>query len=50
MNLNLITLEREVYNTLDFFGDVGGLQAALLFVLGGLYGLFTVNSFDNWLV
>ena len=50
MNMNLVTLEREVYNLLDFFGDVGGLQAAIFLIFGGFYSLCTVNAFENWLV
>ena len=50
MNMDLITFERTVYSTLDMFGDVGGLQAALLIILGSVYGIFTTNEFENWLV
>ena len=50
MNLDRLYIDRAVYTALDFIGDVGGLQAALMIVFGILFTMSTVNAFDNWLV
>ena len=50
MNLDLTVVEREVYTILDFIGDIGGLQAALLGIFGFIFLFFSVNGFENYLV
>ena len=37
-DLNLETLDRQVYSILDWLGDIGGLSEALLFIAGLFLG------------
>ena len=48
-NLNVVS-SRKSYYILDILSSFGGLQAALILILGVFYKLWTVNEFDNWLV
>ena len=50
MNQNLNVISRRSYYILDIISSFGGLQAALILILGVFYKLWTVNEFDNWLV
>ena len=50
MNMNLVQIEREIYSSLDMFGNIGGLLTALLVIFGSLYKLSASNQFENWLV
>ena len=52
-NLNLYGVERDVYNVLDWLGDVGGLRDAL-FLIGAfvlfVYGKITGSVLDAYLL
>ena len=50
MNLNRISVDRSVYTVLDFIGDIGGLQAALMVFFGTFFAFCTVNAFENQFV
>ena len=50
MNLNLNVIYRRSNPIVDLVASFGGLQAALVMLLGVFYKLWTVNEFDNWLV
>ena len=50
MNLSRIFVDRDVYNFLDFIGDIGGLQSALLSFFGFCFFFCSMNAFDNFLV
>ena len=39
-DLDLYKIDRDTYNTLDWFGDIGGLYEALFLSLGFFYSLF----------
>ena len=49
-DLNLYRIDRETYNTLDLLGDIGGLQSALMLLLGLIFGLFNYHTFEDHLV
>ena len=49
-DLNLYRIDRETYNLLDCLGDIGGLQSALMFLLGLIFSLFTYHAFEDRLV
>ena len=49
-DLNMYRVDREAYNTLDWLGDLGGLNEAIMIIFGSLLGLFHYNTFDNFLV
>ena len=49
LDLNLATLDRQVYSVLDFMGDIGGLSEALVF-LGSIYlGIIHYGQFNGML-
>ena len=50
MNMSRYYIDRSVYTVLDYIGDVGGLQAALMIVFGIFFMFCTVNAFENYLV
>ena len=47
---NLYKVEREVYNLLDWLGDLGGLKEAVMIILGFIFGLFNYHTFADYLV
>ena len=49
-DMTLYEMERTAYNMLDWIGDIGGLEAALLILFGAFYGFVHFKSFDNFLV
>ena len=49
-DLTFYEMERTAYNILDWIGDLGGLEAALLIFIGSFYGFVHYQSFDNFLV
>ena len=49
-DLNLYKIGRETYNFLDWLGDIGGLQSALLLFLGLVFSLFNYHTFEDHLV
>ena len=49
-DLTFYEMERTAYNILDWIGDLGGLEAALLIFFGSLYGFIHYQSFNNFLV
>ena len=49
-DLNQYVISREVYNTLDWLGDVGGLKEALNVIGVVLLGLINFKSYDNFMV
>ena len=49
-DLNMYRIDREVYNLLDWLGDLGGLKEALMIVLGFMFGLFNYHAFEDYLV
>ena len=50
MNRNLMLYEREVYTSLDWFGNLGGLSEGLKLLFGLLVGLFNYNYYNNYMV
>ena len=49
-DLTFYEMERTAYNILDWIGDLGGLEAALLIFFGSFYGFIHYQSFNNFLV
>ena len=49
MNLNKFKIERTVYTTLDWLGDVGGLMG-ILFDMGGFLLMFITGSGLNYML
>ena len=49
-DLDFYRIDRETYNTLDWFSDLGGLYEALVIVLTIIYGLVHYHSFTDYLV
>ena len=49
-DLTFYRMERTAYNILDWIGDIGGLEAALLIFFAAFYGFLHYKSFDNFLV
>ena len=50
MNLNLFMHEREVYTTLDWFGNIGGLAQGLQLLFGALLSLLNYKYYNNYMV
>ena len=50
MNRNLILYEREVYTSLDWFGNLGGLSEGLKLLFGLIVSLFNYNFYNNYMV
>ena len=50
MNRNLILYEREVYTSLDWFGNLGGLSEGLKLLFGIIVGFFNYNYYNNYMV
>ena len=49
-DLNFYRIDRETYNTLDWFADLGGLYEALVILLTIIYGLVHYHAFRDYLV
>ena len=49
-DLDFYRIDRETYNTLDWFSDLGGLYEALTIVLTIIYGLVHYHAFRDYLV
>ena len=41
---------RQIYNFLDFLGDVGGLYEGLMLLLSALFSLLSAGGLMRWLV
>ena len=50
LNLDLKVIDRQVYNILDWLGDIGGLGEALFFLGGGILGILRYGQLDQMLV
>ena len=50
MHLNIRTYDREVYNALDWLGDLGGLYDGLRGILLIFLGILTYKRYDNFMV
>ena len=50
MHLNIRTYDREVYNALDWLGDLGGLYDGLRGILLVFLGILTYKRYDNFMV
>ena len=50
MNRNLVMYEREVYTSLDWFGNVGGLFEGLKLFFGMLVAFFNYKFYTNFMV
>ena len=50
MDLNRRRVNRRVYNFIDFLGDIGGLNEAILLILTSVVFVFEVNALENFLV
>ena len=48
-DLNMETLDRQVYSVLDWLGDIGGLSEALLFTGGLVIGFLNYGQFMGFL-
>ena len=49
LNLNLETLDRQVYSLLDLLGDIGGLSEALVFFGSLILFFLQYGQFDDFL-
>ena len=50
MDRNLYIYEREVYTSLDWFGDMGGLYEGLHLLFGIFVAVLNYNHYDNYMV
>ena len=50
LDLNLSTLERNVYTYVDLLSDVGGIQGILFSFFAILVSILNLNSFDDMLI
>ena len=50
MNLNIRTYDREVYNALDWLGDLGGLYDGLRGIVMLFLILLTYKKYDTFMV
>ena len=50
MHLNIRTYDREVYNALDWIGDIGGLFDGLRGISILFLGILTYRKYDNFMV
>ena len=49
-DLTLYRIDRNVYSTLDWIGDVGGLSEGLYIILNILLGLFQYKALEHFLI
>ena len=49
-DLNKMRIDRDVYNLLSWLGDIGGLEVALILILGYVNSLFNHDAFEDYLV
>ena len=49
-DLNKMKIDREVYNLFDWLGDIGGLEAALILILGYVNSFVNYEAFEDFLV
>lgn len=50
VNLDLTIIERQVYNILDWIGDVGGLGEGCFFISYALLGVIHFGALDNMII
>ena len=49
-DLNKMRIDREVYNFFDWLGDIGGLETALMLILGYVNSFVNYEAFEDFLV
>ena len=49
-DLDKMRIDREVYNLFDLLGDIGGLETALILILGSMNALVNYEAFEDFLV
>ena len=49
-DLNLFQIDRDTYSLLDWLGDIGGFQSALVLLLGIIFGIINYHTFEDHLV
>ena len=49
-DLNLYKIDRDSYSLLDWLGDIGGFQGALVLFLGIFFSLFNYHTFEDQMV
>ena len=49
MNLDLTVIDRQVYNVLDFLGDIGGLAEALIYIFSFILAILNYEKFTTML-
>ena len=49
MNLNQLSINRQIYSSLELISDIGGIQAILLSLFGFILSVFNYNNFDTFL-
>ena len=49
-DLNLYTIQRDVYSLLDLIGDVGGLNEGLMLLIGIVIALVNFEKFQHFLI
>ena len=49
MNLDQLSIERQIYSSLELISDIGGIQAILLSLFGSILSVFNYNNFDTFL-
>ena len=50
VDLNLQVIERQVYNILDWIGDIGGLGEGCFFISFTLLGIIHFGALDNMII
>lgn len=50
MNLNLATVDREVYHVLHWVGDLGGLFDGLIIIFKGIVTFLTYKTYETYMV
>ena len=50
MDLDRRRIVRQDYTVLDWLSHLGGLEVALVFLLGGVFAVLQLNVFENFLV
>jgi len=50
VDLDLKQIDRQVYNMLDWIGDIGGLGEGLFFISYAILGVVHFGALDNWII
>ena len=50
LDQNFVVTDRQVYSVLDWLGDIGGLETALMLILGYMNSFVNYEAFEDFLV